>query len=73
MVCCCALAGTRACENCNRKADYVFAPVVAVPYTPVDMGEKRLQEIENAIKRLNERIDEILEDSEGEKNENTTN
>ena len=51
----------------------MFAPVVAVPYTPVDMGEKRLQEIENAIKRLNERIDEILEDSEGEKNENTTN
>ena len=34
---------------------------VAIPYTPpVDMGEKRLQEIENAIKRLNERIDEVL-------------
>ena len=61
MICCCALAGTRACEHCNRKAEYEFKPptVVAVPYT-VDIGEKRLQEIENAIKRLNERIDEIL-------------
>ena len=67
MICCCALAGTRACENCNRKAEYVFEPptVVAVPYTyTVDLGEKRLQEIENAIKRLNERIDEILGEEE---------
>lgn len=65
MVCCCALAGTRACENCNRKAEYVFKPyTVAVPYTPVDMGEKRLQKIENAIERLNERIDEILGETE---------
>lgn len=61
MICCCALAGTRACENCNRYSEYIFKPdMIAIPYTPVDMGEKRLQEIENAIKRLNERIDEIL-------------
>lgn len=61
MVCCCTLAGTRACENCLSKAEYVYKPnIIAIPYTPVDMGEKRLQEIENAIKRLNERIDELL-------------
>ena len=34
--------------------------IISIPYTPVNTGEKRLQEIENAIKRLNERIDEIL-------------
>ena len=62
MICCCALAGTRACENCLRKAEYEYRPnVIAIPYTPVDTGEKRFQEIENAIKRLNERIDEIIE------------
>lgn len=62
MICCCALAGTRACENCPGNAEYMFKPstVVAIPYT-VDMEEKRLQEIENAIKRLNERIDEIID------------
>lgn len=61
MICCCSLAGTRACENCSNRPTYEFTPnVVAVPYT-VDKGEIRLQEIENAIKRLNERIDEILE------------
>jgi hypothetical protein len=62
MMCCCALAGTKACENCNNRPAYMFKPnVVSVPYTPpVDMEEKRFQEIENAIKRLNERIDELL-------------
>ena len=61
MICCCSLAGTRACDHCGRKAEYVHKPnIIAIPYTHVDMGEKRLQEIENAIKRLNERIDEIL-------------
>ena len=61
MICCCTLEGTRACEYCIRKAEYVFNPyTVAVPYTPVYTGEERLQKIENAIKRLNERIDEIL-------------
>lgn len=71
MICCCALAGTRACENCNRKAEYegeyVFKPntinIPNTPYVVVDNSdifkEKRLQEIENAIKRLNGRIDEI--------------
>lgn len=38
--------------------------IISIPYTPVDMGEKRLQEIENAIKRLNERIDEIIRENE---------
>ena len=62
MICCCSLAGTKACEHCNRKAEYMDKPnVISLPYTPVvDMREKRFQEIENAIKRLNERIDELL-------------
>lgn len=61
MICCCSLAGTRACENCGRRAEYVHRPyIISIPYTSVDTREKRLQEIENAIKRLNERIDEIL-------------
>ena len=61
MICCCALAGTRSCELCNRKPEYVHkSDIISIPYTPVNTGEKRLQEIENAIKRLNERIDEIL-------------
>ena len=61
MVCCCALAGTSACDHCISKAEYVFKQnVISIPYLPVDTEEKRLQEIENAIKRLNERIDEIL-------------
>ena len=65
MICCCSLAGTRACEHCSRKAEYFSTQsVVAIPYTPVDTGERRLQEIENAIKRLNERIDEILGEKE---------
>ena len=69
MMCCCALAGTSACEHCGRKPEYVYKPnVIAIPYTPVDTGEKRLQEIENAIERLNERIDELL-DTLGDKNE----
>ena len=59
--CCCSLSGTRACENCNRQPEYVYKPpIISLPYTYVDKGEERLQEIENAIKRLNERIDEIL-------------
>ena len=61
MKCCCMLAGTKACENCNRGAGYVITPnIISIPYTQVDTGEKRLQEIENAIIRLNERIDEIV-------------
>lgn len=65
MICCCALAGTRACANCNFKAEYEYRPyTISIPYTPVDTGEKRLQEIENAIRRLNERIDEILGEEE---------
>ena len=67
MICCCALAGTKACENCNRKAEYVPEPltVVDIPYSRVvGTQETRLQEIENAIKRLNERIDEILGENE---------
>ena len=67
MICCCALAGTRACENCNRYKEYIFNPNYT--YT-VNMEEKRLQEIENAIKRLNERIDEILGEEENESNNN---
>lgn len=67
MSCCCALAGTSACENCNRYKEYGFTwnepKIVSIPYTVVDDGsERRLQEIENAIKRLNERIDEVLEE-----------
>ena len=63
-------------KNCNRKAEYegeyVFKPntinIPNTPYVVVDNSdifkEKRLQEIENAIKRLNERIDEIEREKE---------
>ena len=68
MICCCALAGTSACEHCNRKVKYEnrfeFEPdIITIPYKEV-AEEKRFQEIENAIKRLNERIDEILGEEE---------
>lgn len=72
MTCWCALAGTKACENCSRREEYIHnndtpipltsIPIISIPYTPpISMEERRLQEIENAIKRLNERIDELEE------------
>ena len=74
MICCCALAGTSACEHCNRRAEYMpnipnipfshSQGTITIPH--VNMEERRLQEIETAIKRLNKRIDEIL----GEENDN---
>lgn len=67
MACWCALAGTKACESCSRREEYIHnnstsIPMISIPYTPpISMEEKRFQEIENAIKRLNERIDELEE------------
>lgn len=64
MICCCALAGTSACRNCNRRAEYYY-PQHYIDYEQKQInfivGDSRIAELENAIKRLNERIDEILE------------
>lgn len=50
MICCCSLAGTRACENCNRKSEYVFKPnTVNIPYTEVDIGEKMMDALEEKL------------------------
>lgn len=62
-ICCCALAGTSACEHCSNKPYYDYKPNITVfPYVGLyEQTERKLQEIENAIKKLNERIDKLVE------------
>ena len=74
MICCCTLAGTSACERCDNRytgKNYnEYSAVISVPYIKYKtMEQQELDEIKHAIKRLNDRIDEILEDLKGEKNE----
>lgn len=69
MICCCTLAGTSACIKCNNRnmGKTETFDIVSVPYitynTPITT---ELQDIKKAIIRLNERIDELLEENNDE-------
>ena len=61
MICCCALAGTSACEHCNRKAEYKFklnAPSVGYKFKiePVSKTWTK-EELKELVK---ETVNEIL-------------
>lgn len=62
MICCCALAGTSACEHCNRKAEYEFklndAPSVGYKFKiePVSKTWTK-EELKELVK---ETVNEIL-------------
>lgn len=68
MICWCILAGTSACEHCSHKAKYFpkQQEAISIPYMKYVQfpDDYKLQELENAIKRLNDRIDEILGEEE---------
>ena len=61
MICCCALAGTTACKNCNRRAEFEYTQKYLEDRNYTIGTEERVMGLLNAIKRLNERVDEILE------------
>jgi hypothetical protein len=49
MICCCALAGTKACETCPNNS---YSKVQEYTYTNITQNELR----ENSIKRIDEEI-----------------
>ena len=65
MICCCSLAGTTACNNCNRRADFEY-PQYVIDYSKTNpfylyKDSMRIAALENAVERLNEKIDKLLE------------
>ena len=76
MICWCALSGTSACKSCSRMKEYYYDgyEIISMPYNkPYILKEnKRISRLEEAVKRLNERIDELLREEKslkGEENE----
>ena len=59
MICCCSLAGSSACKNCNRYQEYFKEQNMHVTVGAEAIYEQFIR-LENSVKRLNERIDEIL-------------
>lgn len=69
MICCCSLAGTSACKNCNRRYEFYY-PQYVIDYAKTNpkylqKDSIRISALEHAIERLNEKIDKLL----GEKDE----
>ena len=61
MICCCALAGTAACKNCNRMAEFEYPPNYLKDRSYITGTGERVMELLNAVKILNERIDNLEE------------
>ena len=64
MICCCALAGTTACKNCNRRAEFEY-PQYVIDYSKTNPlilqnDSSKIAALEHAVEILNEKI-EILE------------
>lgn len=64
MICCCALAGTAACKNCNRRAEFEY-PQYVIDYSKTNpfilqQDSNKITALEHAIEILNDKI-EILE------------
>lgn len=65
MICCCALAGTAACKNCNRRAEFEY-PQYIIDYAktnPIYLYENnmRIAELEHAVQILAEHLEKLEE------------
>ena len=65
MICCCSLAGTTACKNCNRRYEYYY-PEYVIDYSKTNPlilqdNSSKIAALEHAVERLNEKIDKLLE------------
>ena len=68
MICCCALAGTAACKNCNRRAEFEY-PQYIIDYSKTNPlilqdNSSKIAALEHAIKILNDKIDMLLKTQE---------
>lgn len=68
MICCCSLAGTTACNNCNRRYEYYY-PEYVIDYSknnPFILQEdsNRISALEHAIQILNDKVDKLLGEKE---------
>ena len=66
MICCCALAGTAACKNCNRRAEFEY-PQYVIDYSktnPTYLYENsmRIVALEHALRILTDRLEKVEEE-----------